>query len=207
MKKTPQEIIFVTSNKYKFQVAQKSLRGSALKLVQKKLETPEIQSESVEEIATFSARWAADTLKKPVVVSDGGCYVEALNGFPGPFIKYINKWLSANGLLSLMRSEKNRRVAWRDCLAYCEPGKKPKTFVCYFEGNIAKRAGKIIFRKDYSWMDSLFIPVGHSGPLSEWPDNEYFDFWSDPINYDSWARLVKYLENKKYNKWATQTRK
>lgn len=166
-----------------------------MKLVQKKLETPEIQSESVEEIATFSARWAADTLKKSVVVSDGGCYVEALNGFPGPFIKYINKWLSANGLLGLMRSEKNRRVAWRDCLAYCEPGKKPKIFVCHFYGNIAKRAGKIIFRKDYSLMDSLFIPVGHSRPLSEWPDNEYFDFWSDPINYDSWARLVKYLEN------------
>lgn len=189
------EIIFVTGNKYKFQVAQKSLRGGDLRLVQKKLEIPEIQSESVEEIAMFSARWAADRLKKPVVVSDGGCYIEALNGFPGPFIKYINKWLTANGLLSLMRNEKNRQVVWRDCLAFCEPGKKPKTFVCYFGGNIAKRSGKIIFRKDYGWIDALFIPAGYSKPLSEWPNKEYLDFWSSLINYDSWERLVKYLEN------------
>ena len=120
-------------------------------MIQKNIETPEIQSESVKEIATFSARWAADALKKPVVVSGGGCYIGALKGFPGPFIKYINKWLSANGLLSLMRNEKNGRAVWRDCLAYCEPGKKPKTFVCYFDGSIAKRSSKTIFRKDYGY--------------------------------------------------------
>src|SRR3989344_556765 len=112
------EIIFVTGNKYKFRVAQKSLMGSGFKLVQKKLETPEIQSDLVEEVSAFSAKWAANILKKPVVVSDGGCYIEALNGFPGPFIKYINKWLSAGDLLNLMKGKKNRRVFWRDCLAY-----------------------------------------------------------------------------------------
>lgn len=134
------EIIFVTGNKYKFRVAQKSLVGGGFKPVQKKLETPEIQSDSVEEVSAFSAKWAADILKKSVAVSDGGCYIEALNGFPGPFIKYINKWLSAGDLLNLMKGKKNRRVFWRDCLAYCEPGKKPKTFICDFEsGIIAKK--------------------------------------------------------------------
>lgn len=192
------EIIFVTGNKYKFQVAQRSLTSSGFKLVQKKLETPEIQSDSVEKVAAFSARWTADILKKPVAVSDGGCYIEALNGFPGPFIKYINKWLSASDLLNLMREKKNRRVFWRDCLAYCEPGKKPKTFICDFEsGIIAKKPGTQKYRRDYGWIDTLFILKGYSKPLSEWPDKEYLNFWSSPINYDSWLRLAKYLKSKK----------
>lgn len=188
------EVIFVTGNAYKFQVAQKAVHDSGIKLVQKKLETPEIQAESVEAIASFSAMWAADVLKKPVVVSDAGCFISALNGFPGPFIKYIDGWLSPRDLLALMNGKKNRVAVWRDCLAYCEPGKKPKTFVCTFEGVIAQKAGKMKFRKDYGWIDSLFIPKGHTRVLSEESTEEYLQYWSDPRFYDSWQRLAKYLK-------------
>lgn len=201
MNELSKEIIFATSNKYKFQVAQKSLKGSVFKLIQKKIKTPEIQSESVEEIAAFSARWAADILKKPVVVSDGGCYIKALNGFPGPFIKYINKWLSANDLLNLMKDKKNRIVFWRDCLAYCEPGKKPKTFVYDFEsGMIAKKPGAKNYRKNYGWIDTLFIPRGYSKTLSEWSNKEFIEFWSSSHNYDSWLKLAEYLKKREKSK-------
>lgn len=30
------------------------------------------------------------TLNQSVVVMDVGYYIEAINGFPGPFIKYLN---------------------------------------------------------------------------------------------------------------------
>lgn len=188
------EIIFVTGNTYKFQVAKKATSGHAIKIVQKKLDTPEIQATSVEDIASFSARWAADVLKKPVVVSDAGCFIEALNGFPGPFIKYIDGWLSSRDLLALMTGKKNRVAVWRDCLAYCEPGKKPKIFVCTFEGVIAQKVGRTKFRKDYGWIDSLFIPKGHTRTLSEESTEEYLQYWSDPRMYDSWQRLVGYLK-------------
>lgn len=193
-KKKLKEIIFVTGNKYKFQVAEKAMQKHAIKLTQKKLETPEIQAESVEDVAAFSAMWAADVLKKPVVVSDGGCYIDALNGFPGPFIKYINNWLTANDLLNVMKDKANRNVVWKDCLVYCEPGEKPKTFVSYFEGTIARKVGKVIYRKEYGWMDSLFIPEGHVKTLSELPTEEYLNYWANPKNYNSWKRLVRYLK-------------
>lgn len=48
MKKMKQ-IHFVTGNSYKFQVAQKALEGTGIDLVQEILDTPEIQSTSVEE--------------------------------------------------------------------------------------------------------------------------------------------------------------
>lgn len=58
-------------------------------------------------------------------MTDNGCYIGALNGFPGLFIKYINQWLSAKDLLGIMDGKKNRSVIWKECLAYYEPGKKP----------------------------------------------------------------------------------
>ncbi len=192
--KSKKTIFFITGNSYKFQIARDILRGSAIKLVQGKLEVPEIQDESVERVASFSARWACDVLKNPVLVSDGGCYIEALNGFPGPFIKYINKWLSARDLLSIMGNKRNRGVVWKDCLAYCEPGGKTATFMSYFKGKIAKESGRSLYRKKYSWMDTLFIPEKLSRPLSELPDEEYLDFWVNNKNNNSWRKLIKSIK-------------
>lgn len=59
-KKNKKELIFVTGNRYKFQVAKLALKGTGINLIQKKLEVPEIQDESVEEVAIFSAVWAAN---------------------------------------------------------------------------------------------------------------------------------------------------
>lgn len=190
-------IVFVTGNAYKFQIAKSVLDGSAFKLVRRKLDVPEIQNESVEKIAAFSARWASDVLKKPVAVSDAGCYIEALKGFPGPFVKYINRWLSAEDLLQIMRDKKNRRVIWQDCLAYGEPGKKPVTFMSYFNGRLAVKAGVNIHRRNYGWMDTLFVPDGHTAPLSELPTEAYLKFWSQNENHDSWRKLSRYLKKNK----------
>jgi len=172
-------VIFVTSNRYKSQAAKIALKGAGIKLVQKKIETPEIQDESVEEVAVFSAAWAASILNKPVIVSDGGCYIEVLNGFPGPFIKYINKWLSAKDLLKMMSGKKNRRVVWIGCVACCEPNKKPFADVHKYKGTLAFKPGKNIYRKDYGWIDTLFIPDGHKKPISELTNKDYMKFWGN----------------------------
>lgn len=190
----PKTIIFVTGNSYKFQVAQKALKDTLYKLIQRELDVPEIQDEAVEKVAAFSAQWASGILKKPVVVSDGGCYIEALNGFPGPFARYITQWLSAEDLRRLMQSKKNQRVVWKDCLAYCEPNKKPVTFTNNFTGKIATKIGINVYRKNYSWIDSLFIPDGLSKPLSELSTDKYLEFWSQTKNHNSWQKLLKYLE-------------
>ena len=104
-------IVFVTGNPYKFEVAQKSFENSDINIVQQEIETPEIQSTDVKEIASYSAKWAAEKLGKPVVLTDAGYYIKTLNGFPGPFIKYINKWLTAEDVLklrSILKKAKSR---------------------------------------------------------------------------------------------------
>lgn len=80
-----QKLAFVTGNKYKFEVVRKVLAEQGVTLVQQNLDTPEIQSANVEEVASYSATWASDRLQKPVIITDAGYYIKALNGFPGPY--------------------------------------------------------------------------------------------------------------------------
>lgn len=185
------KIIFVTGNDYKFKAAKVALEGLGVELVRKNIDLPEIQDESVEEVAKFSARWAANLLKKPVMVSDGGCYIEALNGFPGPFIKYVNKWLSPEDLLMVMSKKKNRRVVWIGCLAYCENGGEPITDVQKYRGSLSFKKGENIYRKGYSWIDALFVPEGYKKPLSELPTNNYLKFWGNDAGLVRMAKFIK----------------
>lgn len=181
------EIIYLTRNAAKFQVAQKAVQGLGIALVRQDLETPEIQSADVVEIASFSARWASERLGKPVAVTDGGYYIEALNGFPGPFIKYINSWLTATDILNLMKDKKNRNVEVRSCLAYCAPGRDPVTFVESFKGTIALEKGP----KGATPINEIFIPDGFTEPESAITPEKMVHFWSSG---DAWQKLAAHLD-------------
>ena len=84
------EIIMVTGNAGKYKIAKDIFIEKGLNLIQEKIETPEIQSYNVEDVSAYSALYAAKELNKPVIKSDVGYFIPALNGFPGPFVKYIN---------------------------------------------------------------------------------------------------------------------
>ncbi|MCH8163032.1 MAG: non-canonical purine NTP pyrophosphatase, partial [Proteobacteria bacterium] len=47
---------------------------------------------------------------KPLFVDDVGFFVEAWNGFPGPFVKYLCEVAGNEGLLRMMKDETNRQV-------------------------------------------------------------------------------------------------
>lgn len=182
-------MVFVTGNPYKFEVAKKALSSVSIEVIQEKLETPEIQSAEVSEIAAYSAKWAANKLNKPVVVSDTGYYIESLNGFPGPFVKYINKWLSAEEMLKLMEGKTNRKVEIKICLAFCKPGENPVIFSSITPGTISLQVGAE--REGEKMMDRLFIPEGYNKPQSELPKEEMVSFWANKEDY--WKKLAKLL--------------
>jgi XTP/dITP diphosphohydrolase len=183
------QIVFVTGNEYKFQVAKEALASLDIELIQQDLETPEIQSTEVEEIASFSAKWASDRLKKPVVLTDAGYYIEALNGFPGPFIKFTNKWFTAEDYLNLMRGKQNRTVITRDCLAYCEPGKESHTIMGEAKARIAEKAGA----KGTTPINEIFIPEGFDRVESEISREEMVKFWNEKMQ--TWPKFAEYLKS------------
>ena len=133
-------IYLITTNKDKFAIAKEKATPYLVSVKQKKMETPEIQSREVKEVAEFSAEYAANLLQMPVIVTDAGLSIKALKGFPGPFVKYTNQWFSASDYLQLMKGKKNRRVEWVEVISFCEPGKKPKSFASTSKGKLALKS-------------------------------------------------------------------
>jgi XTP/dITP diphosphohydrolase len=177
---------FITGNELKFRVAAEVMNDSGIVLRQELLHTPEIQSSRVEEVAEYSAIWASRQLNQPVVVTDAGFCIEALNGFPGPFIKFINEWFSADDYLRLMQGKNNRRIVARDCLAFCQPDEKPLTFCREFRGVVATEPG----RQKGTPIEQIFIPEGYSVPASEVAPDDMLAYWSSA---STWHDLKKYL--------------
>lgn len=187
------QITFLTGNPYKFEIAQKVLEGTGIELLQKKIETPEIQSTDVKEIAAYSAKWASNESNTPVALTDAGFYFEALNGFPGPYIKFVNQWLTSEDLLRLMEGKTNRKVKVIGCLAYCEPGNDPVLFPSEVYGTIAEKAIKGN-KEGSTSINEIFIPEGYEKVETEIPHEEMVKFWAQVENY--WIKLADYLNGK-----------
>ena len=80
-------VTFLTGNKNKVEEAQKIL-GNKFKVINKKIDLPEIQSTEVEEVIKEKVQTAYDQLKEPVFAEDTGVYIDNMNGFPGALIKF-----------------------------------------------------------------------------------------------------------------------
>ena len=130
-------LIFVTSNQHKFDEVSEIAARYGIEIRRCDVRPVEIQADSLEEVASYSAKEAVALLKEPCFVEDAGLFVPALRGFPGPYSNFIFRTIGNTGLLKLMAGEKDRRAEFRSAIAYCEPGKKPKVFVGKVEGDIA----------------------------------------------------------------------
>jgi XTP/dITP diphosphohydrolase len=184
---TPTTLIYLTGNRFKFHVAQQALRGLDLVLEQNRLAVPEIQSNSVQEIAEFSAQWASQRLDQPFITTDAGFYIDALNGFPGPFIKFINQWFSVDDLLRLMSNRTYRHITIQDCLVYARPGQPSISFVGSYQGKIATEPGQ----SSGTPIERLYIPQGYETPISEFSPDEQVSYWS---NAEVWKAFRSYYQ-------------
>ena len=153
------EITFVTGNRGKFSEAAKLIPG----LRQADIGPPEIQADSVEEVARFSVVEAYKQLGKPsCFVEDAGLFVDALNGFPGVYSRYVLDTIGAEGLLKLMGGIENRKAHFEACIAYYD-GKKIRVFSGRADGTIAHEGkGKSGFG-----FDPIFVPKGHARTFAE----------------------------------------
>jgi XTP/dITP diphosphohydrolase len=179
------KIYFITTNDYKFKKFSEAIKLDKIEIVQLKEETPEIQAENNRKVAEFSVKWAADKFNRPVIKEDVGMYIEALNGFPGPYLEHVEKQLKTAGFLRLLNGMKDRSAYWEYAIAFCEPSKEPKSFYTQHKGTIAKEA-----RGKSGWYaDKIFILEGKNKTVSELLDaNEYVR------NDKHYQELKKYLQ-------------
>jgi len=132
------KIIFVTGNIHKAREAQEILSLAGITVEQNNCGYPELQDDDLEAIAGFGARWASNKLNSEVMVDDSGLFIEALNGFPGPYSAYVAGKLGNERILKLMENETNRRAIFKCVIGYCKPAGESLLFRGVVIGKIAR---------------------------------------------------------------------
>jgi XTP/dITP diphosphohydrolase len=130
---------FVTSNIHKFQEARRVLSEYKIATAKLKVEAVEIQDDNIENIAKASVLDAVKNCGLPVFVEDAGLFIEALNGFPGPYSRYVYDTVGVNGILKLMKNIEDRGAYFMSVIAFGSPEEQPVCFVGRVEGKISLR--------------------------------------------------------------------
>ena len=157
------ELYFITSNKGKVREATEKLRPLGFSVMQKDLGYPEVQADSLEEVAQQGIEYVRAKFNQAFMLEDAGLFIDALQGFPGVYSKYVFFTIGLPGILRLLQGVENRKAVFRSVYAYSEPGKKPVIVVGECNGTIStKQRGKHGFG-----YDPLFIPKGSEKTFGE----------------------------------------
>lgn len=101
------EFILVTGNANKRLETERIL---GREVATEPLDLPEIQSADVLEVLEEKGREAFRRLKRPVVVEETALALDALNGFPGPLVKWMLDAVQAEGIAETAISLGNPRA-------------------------------------------------------------------------------------------------
>lgn len=159
-------ITFVTGNAGKAAELARQLEPHGIAVDQDRRGYPEIQAETLAEVAEAGARHLlAAGLRPPFLLEDSGLFVAALRGFPGVYSRHALDTLGCAGLLKLMADveAEMRSAAFRAHLLYVDADGRLHPFEGTCPGRIAERAtgtGGFGF-------DPVFIPRGHDRTFAE----------------------------------------
>lgn len=159
--------IFVTGNQHKADHLAKLL---GMPVRHQKIDVDEIQSPHLEEVAAHKARQAYEIVKKPVLVEDVALGFAALDGLPGPFIKFFVTVDGGLEKLCRMLDAFDTRQATGECVYAYYDGTHLELFHGRLDGKIATSPRG---ENGFGW-DAVFCPDGYNGRTrAELNDEEY----------------------------------
>ncbi|MGA2766963.1 MAG: XTP/dITP diphosphatase [Candidatus Bathyarchaeia archaeon] len=151
-------VFFATNNVNKFNEAREVLAESRIVVGMLRVKSLEIQSESLGEIAQASVMEASEKCRLPMVVEDAGLFVDALNGFPGPYAAYVYRTIGNKGLLRLMERIDKRKAEFKSVVAYFSSQlESPMCFEGTVTGEIVRRERKATNKMGFGF-DPIFKP-------------------------------------------------
>ena len=147
---------FVTSNVHKFSEARQVFSKYKVAAAMLSIEAIEIQDDNLENIAKASAIDAVKNCGLPIIVEDAGLFIEALNGFPGPYSSYVYRTIGTVGILQLMKNVDEREAYFQSVVAFNGPEQTPRCFHGKAKGKISlEERGSLGFG-----FDPVFEPSG-----------------------------------------------
>lgn len=154
------KIYFITGNKGKFR------EGEALlpQLERIDMDLPEEQSLDPHLVISKKLETALKSHEGPLIVEDTSLYLDGLNGFPGPLIRWMTQAVGNQGIYELCQSIKNRRAVAKTVIGYADETGKIVYFEGEVHGQIVAPAGEL--GKGFGW-DNIFQPDGLNETFAE----------------------------------------
>jgi inosine triphosphate pyrophosphatase len=155
--KVLQEVFFITGNKQKLREVEAIL--GTMRHVD--LDLPELQELEPRKVVIAKAQAALNQGYSPVLIDDTSLSLPALNGLPGPLIKWFLKALGGEGVYQLAASKSDCRAEVRTIFGLALG---PQTFL-YGEGVVQ---GEVVHPRGsgFGW-DSIFCPTGSAKTMGE----------------------------------------
>lgn len=185
------KVYFITGNNEKFSEAKKKFSELNIEIVQKDLGYPEIQADSLEDVALFGAEHIQKRFNKSFFLEDAGLFISGLNGFPGVYSAYIFYKIGCAGILKLMNDleDSNRKACFKSAVAFGEPDRKPLLFIGESHGKISKKpSGKHGFG-----YDPIFIPNDETRTFAQMETEEKNQF---SHRGKSLEKLIDFFKNR-----------
>ncbi|BDC19181.1 non-canonical purine NTP pyrophosphatase [Acidianus sp. HS-5] len=157
-----EEVKVVTGNRRKFEEMNQIALEYGIKLSMINLPKFEIQADRLEDVVRHAASVFYSMLYEPIILEDSGLFIEILNGFPGPYTKFVKKTLDIKGVLKLMKNEKNRNAYFKTALAYVNENE-----IRIFTGEVHGRISEEAMGNSGFGFDPIFIPEGSDKTFAE----------------------------------------
>jgi XTP/dITP diphosphohydrolase len=186
-------LYFITSNNHKFKEISRLFEEESLnyKLEQHNIETLEIQSESIQEVALAKLNSIRGKLKTSFFVEDAGFFVDnPLKGFPGVYSSYVMKTLGNEGILRLITDFNKSDAHFAAVIALYF---KPHDRVYIFDGVVYGKVSEKARGKGGFGFDPIFIP-------NEFPEKTFGELTQLEKNKIShrgkaWNKLIDFIKN------------
>jgi non-canonical purine NTP pyrophosphatase (RdgB/HAM1 family) len=157
-------LYFITGSKNKFE----EVKAIVDDVEQFELDLTEIQEIDAHKVISTKLFESQAALKehKQVIVEDTSLYLDALNGLPGPLIKWFMKTVGNEGLYKIASAFGNFGAEAKTIIGYTD-GKKVDFFEGVIKGSIVEPRGETTF----GW-DPIFIPEGYTKTFAEMSPDE-----------------------------------
>jgi non-canonical purine NTP pyrophosphatase (RdgB/HAM1 family) len=151
--------VLVTGNPGKIAEARTAF-GANLETVE--IDLPEIQSLDYEEVLRAKANEAWRRMRRPLVVEEAGLDLAALNGFPGPLVKWMLEAVGAEGIARTAAALGDLRASAR-CFLLHKDGDREIVAEGRTEGTLVVPGRG---SHGFGW-DPVFLPEGSSLTFAE----------------------------------------